>query len=209
MQRYLASTDIIDWQHPAVLNLAEQLAAQASDQLDLVHRSFAWVRDQVRHSHDFAVSVLTCRASDVLRERAGYCYAKSHLLAALLRANGIPAGLCYQRLSRDGNGAPYCLHGLNAVYLPVFGWYRVDPRGNKPGVHAQFTPPVEQLAWPVTLPGEADLPEIWPEPLPVVVEALTCYASADILWEHLPDMPLLAKLVEKGVGVESEDKPHG
>ncbi len=152
----------------------------------------------MRHSHDFALPVVTCRASDVLRERAGYCYAKSHLLAALLRVNGIPAGLCYQRLKRDGDGSRYSLHGLNAVYLPAFGWYRVDPRGNKPGVDAQFTPPVEKLAWPATLPGEADLPEIWAEPLPVVVEALMSYPTADLVWEHLPDVPLLAKQSGRG-----------
>jgi len=35
---------------------------------------------------------VTCKASDVLIYGTGYCYAKSHLLAALLRANAIPAG---------------------------------------------------------------------------------------------------------------------
>ena len=90
---------------------------------------------------DFGRVEVTCRASDVLAARTGFCYAKSHLLAALLRANGIPAALCYQRLSIDGQGPPFCLHGLNAVHLPEHGWYRIDARGNKPGVDAQFTPP--------------------------------------------------------------------
>ncbi len=120
-------------------------------------------------------------------KRSGYCYAKSHLLAALLRANGIPAGLCYQRLSRDGQGAPYALHGLNATRLPGFGWYRIDPRGNRKGVNAQFAPPVEHLAFAVSLPGEADLPEIFADPLPVVVEALRTHKTTDALWENLPD----------------------
>ena len=134
---------------------------------------------------------MTCSASEVLREGSGYCYAKSHLLAALLRANGIPAGLCYQRLSRDGKGEPHSLHGLNAVHLPEFGWYRVDPRGNREGVDARFTPPVEHLAFSVSLPGEADLPEIWADPLPVVVETLRTHETVDALWEHLPDITLL------------------
>ena len=25
----------------------------------------------------------------------------------------------------------YCLHGLNAIYLKEFGWYKVDARGNR------------------------------------------------------------------------------
>jgi len=133
---------------------------------------------------------VTCSASEVLRVGSGYCYAKSHLLAALLRANRIPAGLCYQRLSRGENGAPYCLHGLNAVYLSDFGWYRVDPRGNRQGIDAQFCPPKEQLAYSIVHPGEADLPEIWPDPLPVVVDALKSYTTAESLWECLPDITL-------------------
>nr|WP_320193052.1 transglutaminase family protein [uncultured Desulfobacter sp.] len=67
----------------------------------------------------------------VLKYKTGYCYAKSHLLAALLRACNIPAGLCYQRLTIANNKAPFCLHGLNAVYLQRHGWYRIDSRGNK------------------------------------------------------------------------------
>ena len=34
---------------------------------------------------------------------------------------------------------------------------------------SDFTPPVEALAYAPQLPGEADLPEIWPDPLPVVL----------------------------------------
>jgi len=67
----------------------------------------------------------------VLKYKTGYCYAKSHLLAALLRANNIPAGLCYQRLTIENDMLPYCLPALNAVYLPKYGWYRIDARGNK------------------------------------------------------------------------------
>ena len=92
---------------------------------------------------------VTLKASEVLQHGTGFCYAKSHLLAALLRANGIPAGLCYQRLSVNDTGAPWCLHGLNAVFLEDIGWYRCDARGNRPGVTAAFTPPVERLAFAV------------------------------------------------------------
>lgn len=41
---------------------------------------------------------VTCSASDVLQHRSGICYAKSNLLAALLRKEGIPTRFCYQRL---------------------------------------------------------------------------------------------------------------
>ncbi len=157
------------------------------DPVVVAARCFGWVRDKIKHSHDHGLHVVTCAASEVLKEGSGYCYAKSHLLAALLRANGIPAGLCYQRLSRDDDGAPYCLHGLNAVLLPGTGWYRIDPRGNRLGIDAQFTPPVERLAFPITHPGESDLPGIWTDPLSVVVEALRRHSTVEALWDHLPD----------------------
>ena len=145
---------------------------------------------------------VTCRASDVLHHKTGYCYAKSHLLAALLRANGIPAGLCYQRLSLDETGTPYCLHGLNAVHLPEVGWYRMDARGNRSGVNAQFTPPQEQLAFKIQFAEEADFPIIFAEPLNVVVEALKTYPSWDLLLDHLPDISLESAQVYglQGVG---------
>jgi transglutaminase-like putative cysteine protease len=151
---------------------------------------FEWVSDEVRHSVDYQMNPVTCRASDVLKYKTGYCYAKSHLLAALLRANGIPAGFCYQRLSIDDQGAPYCLHGYNAVYLPEIGWYRVDPRGNRKGVNAQFTPPKEQLAYSVRLPGETDFQSILAEPLPVVVEILQTCKSWDEVLSNPPDVSL-------------------
>jgi hypothetical protein len=126
-----------------------------------------------------------------LVHKTGYCYAKSHLLAALLRANGIPAGLCYQRLSIEGNGSPYCLHGLNAVYLKEFGWYRIDARGNKPGVDAQFCPPVEKLAFSANSSLEADLPEIWAEPLVDVVKILMKSKTYSEVYNNLPDVEII------------------
>jgi transglutaminase-like putative cysteine protease len=192
MQGFLESTEFIDWHHPDVSAKAAQLAEGCAGRLDIARRCFEFVRDEIRHSADFKLNPVTCRASDVLRHRTGYCYAKSHLLAALLRANDIPAGLCYQRLSIDDRGPPFSLHGLNAVYFAEHGWYRLDARGNKPGVQAEFTPPIERLAFPIAVKGEADLPEIWPEPLPVVVNSLLAYKTWDDVYRNLPDVVLLA-----------------
>ncbi|OGU16416.1 MAG: Cro/Cl family transcriptional regulator [Geobacteraceae bacterium GWC2_53_11] len=188
---FLASSEHINWQHPAVLAKAQELAAGTTDHTEITRRCFEFVRDEIRHSWDYQQNPVTCAASDVLAHATGYCYAKSHLLAALLRANSIPAGLCYQRLSLNDNGAPYCLHGLNAVWLPEIGWYRIDARGNKPGVDAQFCPPVERLAFPTNDKLEADLPEIWPEPLPVVIKVLSGYATVEEVFDNLPDVELI------------------
>jgi transglutaminase-like putative cysteine protease len=190
MQQYLSESKYIDFDAPDVLTTARQLAARVHCETELVRACFEFVRDEICHSSDFKRNPVTCKASDVLRFKTGYCYAKSHLLAALLRANGIPTGLCYQRLSIGDSGAPYCLHGLNAVYLKEFGWYRIDARGNKPGIDAQFAPPREALAFSVREPQERDLPEIWAEPLAAVVEVLERYDSYDQVLANLPDIEL-------------------
>jgi transglutaminase-like putative cysteine protease len=191
MRAYLESSEYIDWRQPQVSLKAAELAAGLGDRLQIARRCFEFVRDEVRHSWDFQANPVTCRASDVLRHGTGYCYAKSHLLAALLRANGIPAGLCYQRLAIADEGPAHCLHGLNAVYLEEHGWYRVDARGNKPGVWAEFTPPRERLAFRVARAGEADLAEIWPEPLPAVVEVLLRSRTYEEVARNLPDVEVL------------------
>jgi transglutaminase-like putative cysteine protease len=190
MHDFLAATDVIDWQLPDVWRLAQRLAEGTDDVTEIARRCFEWVRDEIEHSVDFRRTEVTCSASEVLAAGTGFCYAKSHLLAALLRANGIPAALCYQRLSIDGSGPPFCLHGLNAVNLPLRGWYRIDARGNKPGLDAQFTPPIEQLAFATKLPGEMNIPGLYAEPLPAVIEALRNHASAEALAANLPDTPL-------------------
>jgi transglutaminase-like putative cysteine protease len=81
----------------------------------------------------------------------------------------------------------YCLHGLTIVYLPVFGWYRIDPRGNRKGIDAQFAPPVEHLAFSIQLEGEIDFSEKLSDPLPLIVKALKTYKTKDELWSNLPD----------------------
>ena len=191
MAPYLASSTYIDFDHPGVAARAKALQRGMDSELALVQRCFEFVRDEIKHSNDFKLNPVTCKASDVLWYGTGYCYAKSHLLAALLRAQGIPTGLCYQRLPVNDEGAPYCLHGLNAVYLEGFGWYRIDARGNKPGVQAAFTPPIEALAFAIREPMARDLPEIWPEPLPCVIQVLETCTDVDEVQHKLPDLPLL------------------
>ncbi|PHS19034.1 MAG: Cro/Cl family transcriptional regulator [Blastopirellula sp.] len=193
MKKYLASTKHIDWQHPAVFAKAKELSEGWYDEELITKICFEFVRDEIKHSWDYQLNPVTCRASDVLEHGTGYCYAKSHLLAALLRANHIHAGLCYQRLTITGEVPPFCLHGLNAVYLEPQGWYRIDARGNNASVNAQFCPPQEQLAFPILTPGEADLPEIWAEPLAVVVETLEAYGTFQEVAENLPDVDLIKK----------------
>lgn len=207
MEEYLQNSEIIDWNHPAILALSQTIASEHQTFEAIAKACFEWVRDEIHHSYDYQMNPITCRASDVLQYKTGYCYAKSHLLAALLRANGIPAGFCYVRLSMNDQGAPYCLHGFNAVYLPKVGWYRVDARGNREGVDAQFTPPQERLAFKIQVSEEADFPAILSKPLQVVVEALQAQSTWDEMLRNLPDVSFESA---KSYGLAAEDnvKPN-
>lgn len=187
MKEYLEASEYIDWQAHEIIALASKLAENKKTDTDIAKSCFEWVRDEIKHSWDYKMNPVTYKASDVLKEGTGYCYAKSHLLAALLRANNIPAGLCYQRLSINDDGAPYSLHGLNAVYLKDFGWYKIDARGNKDSVDAQFTPPHEQLAFPINDENEIDFPEILAKPVAVVIDVLINNNTIKDVFDHLPD----------------------
>ena len=203
MEEYLSASEVIDWQHPEIVELAKQIASDHKTSTAISKACFEWVRDEIRHSFDYQMNPVTCRASEVLRYKTGYCFAKSHLLAALLRANQIPAGFCYQRLSIDDKGAPYSLHGFNAIHLPEIGWYRIDARGNKEGVNAQFVPPEEKLVYYPYLPEEADFQAILAEPLEMIVEVLQEQETWDDMLRNLPDIVLESA---KDYGLVIDDK---
>ncbi len=190
MEEYLEVSEVIDYQQPEIMERAQQIALECETSIAIAKACFEWVRDEICHSFDYQMNPVTCRASDVLQYKTGYCYAKSHLLAALLRANQIPTGFCYQRLSIAGQGAPYSLHGFNAIHLPGIGWYRVDARGNKEGVDAQFLPPQERLAFKTEFQEEADFQAILTAPLQMVVEALQAQSTWDEMLRNLPDLSM-------------------
>ena len=185
MDRYLKSTEVIDWEHPDVLAKAESLKSKDGDELETVKNCFEFVRDGIRHIMDFRLNPVTLKASDVLKHETGYCFSKSHLLAALLRANSVRAGFSYQRLLANGR---FCLHGLNSVYLEKYGWLRLDARGDNGTVSTSFAPPAESLAFIPSHSGEADFPEIWDEPLPIVRDFLSTYTDREESLLHIPDI---------------------
>ncbi|TJZ44102.1 transglutaminase family protein [Streptomyces piniterrae] len=177
---YLAASEVIDHGHPLVQATAATLRADAPDAYAYAKAAFEFVRDTIPHSADSGDMRVTWRASDVLEKRTGICYAKAHALVALLRTEGIPAALCYQKLDT--------VHGLIAVKLPGEDrWARQDPRGNKPGVDAQFRLDREQLAF-LAQPesNELDYPVLFAEPHPVVLQSLQQAVDRPHLWQTLP-----------------------
>ena len=187
LEPFLRATTVVDWDRPEVLALARQLARGKLQRVDIARSCFEWVRDEVPHTLDHRLDQVTCSASEVLRERTGFCFAKSHLLAALLRATGIAAGFVYQRLALDKKATAFCLHGLNGVWLPDVGWYRIDARGNRDDLRAGFDPPREVLPFACVVPGEQLFPEVYAEPLRRAVDVLRRHTTRAELEANLPD----------------------
>jgi len=189
IQNYLKADEIIDYEYKAIKHLADTLFEKAGSELAYIKAAYEFVRDDISHSADINEDELTCTASEVMNAKHGICFAKSHLLAALLRCKGIPTGFCYQKLILDDDTAPVLIyHGLNGIYIKELKkWIRLDARGNKNGINAQFSTTNERLAFPVRPEkGEQDSFTVYAKPDVKVIERLKKYATRTELWDDLP-----------------------
>ncbi|MCO5260482.1 MAG: transglutaminase family protein [Crocinitomicaceae bacterium] len=181
---------IIVYNTPAIQDRIKGIQERASSKEKQAKLAFEITRDEIHHSFDTKDPIVTINAEDVINNKEGICFAKAHLLAALLRGLGIPAGFCYQRVLRNGKDieSGHALHGLNALYLEEYGWFRVDPRGNKPGIDSQFSIKEEKLAYPIRKElGEIDYPNVFTKPLDSVVKAMLESATSQELFFKRPE----------------------
>ena len=189
IEEYIKEDEIIDYSNEMIGKLAEELYEQSGNETEYIRAAYEYVRDHISHSADINEDIITCSASEVLKEGHGICFAKSHLLAALLRYKAIPTGFCYQKLILDDETAPVLIyHGLNGVYMKEYEkWIRLDARGNKEGVDAQFSPDKEQLAFPIRPEmGEKDDFTVYPNPDVNVLEKMRRNKTRTNLWDDLP-----------------------
>jgi len=136
MNLFLQEHKYIDFSSPNIQEKAAELFGNLKDDIQKSQVAFEFVRDEIPHTFDINSDIITARASDVLKRKTGICHAKANLLAALLRSQSIPVGFCFQRVIMS-NGA-HAVHCYNAIFIDV-RWIKIDARGNKPGVNAQFS----------------------------------------------------------------------
>lgn len=89
----------------------------------------------------------------------------------------------------DDETAPVLIyHGLNGVYIEKLDrWIRLDARGNKKGINAQFSLETEQLAFPIRPEkGEEDDLSVYPDPDINILSALRSNKTRPELWNNLP-----------------------
>lgn len=130
----VGSTDVIEADAPAIRALAEQVAGDAKG-AEAARLLFDWVRDEI--TYDMAPDVESredWKATATLERGRGFCQQKAVLLASLLRARDIPAGVVLQDLLDHKIPAHYVefigsqrleLHGLTCAFLDG-RWVRLD-----------------------------------------------------------------------------------
>ena len=191
IEDYLLELNEVNYSNLIIKEKLSEIFNQSQTEIEKAKVAFEFVRDKISHSWDIQSARITCNASDVLNYKEGICYSKSHLLAALLRSQGIPTGFCYQRLMLfDTPDKGYCIHALNAIFFKTLNkWVRVDARGNKKGIDAQFSIDEEKLAFSINeVLDEKDYPIIYAKPHPKTIDALDQHTNALEMYKHyLPE----------------------
>lgn len=188
--RYLEDTITIDWQTPELMTKAGELLEGVSDAEARVRRLFEFVRDEIDHSFEIETEGHPCRASEVLEAGHGLCYAKSHLLAGLLRYAGFPTGFCYTRLVSSERPDRFVLHGFNAVYWrEAASWIFLDARGDREDLatECRFEAPWSHAYDPDPDRGEAFLPFIYKRPAKRIIDLLERAPDLSAIRRNLPD----------------------
>lgn len=99
IEEYLSVSKYINWNDERIMAKTDEFMQQYTDEISLIKLIYEFVRDEIKHSWDVQDKRVTKSATEVLEQGVGICWAKANLLAALLRACGIPTGICYQRLT--------------------------------------------------------------------------------------------------------------
>lgn len=136
---FLTPTEFIDSDSPEIQAFAKKAADGASTPQDKAVKLYYAVRDGIYYDpYRIDPSRNAFRASTILHQGYGYCVAKAVVLAAALRAQGIPCKLHFadvrnhlttQRLKALMQTDTFYWHGYNDVLLDS-RWVKVTPTFN-------------------------------------------------------------------------------
>lgn len=136
---YLAATPFIDSDHAAVRALARDTVGDATEAKAKAIRLYYAIRDRFLYDpYSVEVSVDGLRASAVIDRGHGFCVNKAILLAAVARAEGIPARLgladvknhlATERLRAQMGTDIFYYHGFTELFLDG-KWVKATPAFN-------------------------------------------------------------------------------
>lgn len=59
LSEFLRETDCIDFSNPLIVQKADELKAASSDEVDYIERAYKFVRDEIPHSWDARLTVVS------------------------------------------------------------------------------------------------------------------------------------------------------
>ena len=167
MKEYLSPTYFIDSDHPTIREFARKAAGEG-DTLTRAVRLYYAVRDGILYNpYRFTFDREPYRASAVLAQGDGFCIQKAILLAAVVRAEGIPCRPGYanvinhlttKRLKELLRTDLFVFHGYNELFLEG-KWVKATPAFNKAlcdkfGMHPlEFDGRTDSIFHPLDLQG--------------------------------------------------------
>jgi transglutaminase-like putative cysteine protease len=132
----LKPTSTIDSDSRLIVKKADEIAGSCNTAIDKAIRLFYWVRDEISYTPVVPMEIFDdFSASAVLQRGTGFCVEKATLLAALARAQGIPARihladirnhLISERLMEALKTDLFSCHGYCELYLGG-RWVKATP----------------------------------------------------------------------------------
>jgi len=149
---FLMPTSLIDSEHPLILDAVNRLEAAERPPVERAIHLFSFVRDEIPYrSSAPMLEEGDYRASATLQRGFGICIQKAALLAALCRASGIPAQVCFADI-RNHRASPeivdllgtneFIYHGYDLLWLEG-KWVKATPTFDQALCHRTDTLTVE------------------------------------------------------------------
>ena len=123
MDEYLKPTELCDCDNAMLKEKADEIVKGVETPKEAALKIFYFMREEIPFGMDYA----TTKASGTLKRRKGFCFTKTNLQIALLRAVGIPARCHYSHISREQikgiapgffyNKIPFLTHPWPECYL--------------------------------------------------------------------------------------------
>ena len=138
---WLAATEFIDHEHPAVREFVAARVAVGDSPKDMALALYYGVRDDIRYDpYSSSMKREMMRASTTALRRVGYCVPKAILYCACLRAVGIPARpgfadvknhLSTEKLTKLMGTDIFAWHGYVSLLLDG-RWVKATPASTSP-----------------------------------------------------------------------------
>lgn len=137
---YLKPTFFIDSDSKEIINLANKLTENTNDVRENAKSIFYWTRDEILYDpyESFTFEKKDYKASNIIKQKKGWCVQKACVLAALARSLRIPSRLHFgdirnhrvpEKLIKAMKTNLFVYHGYTELYIDG-SWLKATPAFN-------------------------------------------------------------------------------